>query len=148
VCILVIPCLLLPIVSPNLAVFSLEDLFSIYTDKRWYQFPSLAWPVFGEPPPSRCGPRVDRRGSLDITDEAQHTTKQSQRAILHLSTLVTFFSPHPTLHEASNKSTSQRSSDSTTPPPCLAERYSRRTRTSPRRSMSPFRRLRSWAQYV
>jgi hypothetical protein len=58
-----------------------------------------------------------------------------------------FFSSRAT-HEASNKSPNSRSLHITTPPPCQAERYSRRTRTSPRRSMSLFQRPRSWAQYV
>jgi hypothetical protein len=58
-----------------------------------------------------------------------------------------FFSSRA-IYEASNKSPNSRSPHITTPPPCQAERYSRRTRTSPRRSMSLFQRLRSWAQYV
>jgi hypothetical protein len=57
-------------------------------------------------------------------------------------------SSHHGFYEALNKSSNSRNPHIITPPPCQAERYSRRTRTSPRRPMSPFQRRRSWAQYV
>jgi uncharacterized protein YjiS (DUF1127 family) len=52
------------------------------------------------------------------------------------------------LFEASSRPLNSHNPHIATPPPCQAERYSRRTRTSPRRPMSPFQRLRSWVQYV
>jgi hypothetical protein len=94
---------------------------------------------------ARAAAGVDRSTSL--------TSRNTQPNSPHAPspTLCPSIEPHFShqgFSEALNKSSNSRSPHITTPPPCQAERYSRRTRTSPRRPMSPFQRPRSWAQYV
>jgi hypothetical protein len=70
------------------------------------------------------------------------------RAISSYPALTTHSSRYFETYDAREIATTPRNQTTTTPPPCPAERYSRRTRTSPRRPMSRSQRPRSWAQYV
>jgi hypothetical protein len=104
--------------------------------------------LFGSGSPRPCGP-----GAVGV-DQSTSVTRRNTRpnnlnAPSHTSfnTIQSSSSHHGTF-EASNTTSDSRSFHITTPPPCRAERYSKRTRTSPRRPMSLFQRLRSWAQYV